>query len=364
VAGSTGNLTFNASTLENSSSITHNATNTANTVISNSQIHESSNIQNSGGALLNITRVTHDGGSAINVIGGSGGTLSLTDVSIFNGTITKAAASTAGILAVSGGTVINSGSFIQTAGTGNITVTAGVFQGISGINCTSGDRGYTFNRPLMSGVGRANLSGTGAVTDTFDEITLADRGSLAISCSGAANQFSYSRIAGLSGSVTLSGTTGGKSMNRIKCNDGSVNIPNSPNASSISLFNVSDAGSITLGDNAAGDSLSYFDVSNGSQLIVNKTGAGSVQYIQVKNAGTCNILGTTTTISKLDVEQGALVFNGGSGNIVSKKMQSTFTVNGGAQSSVSHWNTVSKTTAVANTGRVDYLGVVSTVPIV
>ena len=45
-------------------------------------------------------------------------------------------------------------------------------------------------------------------------------------------------------------------------------------------------------------------------------------------------------------------------------MTSTFTVTGGTQTNVHHWDNANKTATVANNGRVDYLGVASTVPII
>lgn len=363
-AGSTGNLIFNNSIADSGVNIVHSATNTSATTISNSHIQQSSTIQNNGGATLTITRLNEYGASNINVANGSGGLLTITDVELFTGTILKSGTSTTGNLNVNRGTVITSDSFVQTLGTGNISAIGCTFHGASGINCTSGNRNYDFIRAMMQGVSRANLSGNGAVTDSFNELSIGDRGTLNVSCSGVANQLNYSTINGLSGSVSLTGTTGGKAMNRIKCNDGSLSINNAPNAATIVLHNISDAGVVTINGHAVGDNLNYFDVSNGSNLTINKTGAGPVQYVKVHNNGTANILGTTTSITKLDVEQGVVVFNGGTCNNLSKKMTGTFTVNGGNQKFVYHWSNTNKTTAVDNNARADYLGLTSTVPIV
>lgn len=363
-AGSTGNITFNNSIGDSGVNIVHSATNIAATTISNSHIQQSSTIQNNGGATLNITRLKEYGASNINVANGAGGLLTIVDAELFTGTILKSGTSTTGNLTVNGGTVITSGSFVQTLGTGNISAIGCTFHGASGINCTAGNRNYDFIRVMIQGVSRANLSGTGAVTDSFNELSIGDRGTLNVSCSGAANQLNYSTINGLSGAVSLTGTTGGKAMNRIKCNDGSLSINNAPNAATIVLHNISDAGVVNISGHAVGDNLNYFDVSNGSSLTINKTGAGTVQYVQVHNNGIATIQGTTTSITKLDVEQGVVVFNGGTCNNLSKKMTGTFTVNGGNQNFVYHWSNANKTTAVANNARADYLGLTSTVPIV
>ena len=49
--------------------------------------------------------------------------------------------------------------------------------------------------------------------------------------------------------------------------------------------------------------------------------------------------------------------NGGTVSNSSKKMQSTFTVNGGTQNNVHHWSNTNKTTTVNNTSKADYLGI-------
>ena len=73
--------------------------------------------------------------------------------------------------------------------------------------------------------------------------------------------------------------------------------------------------------------------------------------------------GTAGAVSKVLVEQGTLNHSGWTLTNVSKKMSSTFTVTGWTQNNVHHWDTTNKTSNVNNTNRVDYLWVVSSVPI-
>ena len=112
---------------------------------------------------------------------------------------------------------------------------------------------------------------------------------------------------------------------------------------------------VTLTNHAAGDTFNYVDVSNLSNVTINKTAASGISGLQVLNNGTYNMTGTAGGVNKVLVEQGTLNHSGGTLTNVSKKMTSTFTVTGGTQNNVHHWNTTNKTTAVNNTGRVDYL---------
>lgn len=217
----------------------------------------------------------------------------------------------------------------------------------------------------MSGVARANLSGTGAaITDTHDELELRYRGNYNNSATGAANSVLYTEVTGRSGVLTLAGTTGGSSLNRIKIYDGTFNKTNNPNAGTYQSWRISDAGVVTLTNHAAGDVFNYVDISNQSNVTINKTAASGISGLQVLNNGTYNMTGTAGGVSKVLVEQGTLSHSGGTLTNVSKKMTSTFTVTGGTQNNVHHWNTTAKTTAVSNTNRVDYLGLVSTAPII
>lgn len=363
-SGSTGTLTVNASKVIQNGYVRHLSTNTGNTVVSNSEIVGSSYIYNYAATTINATRLYMTGASSVNANNGSNGVMNLSDTYIdAQSAINKLAASTSGTMTINTGTRLQTNSFIQTAGTGNLTVTSSMLNGGSGINVTAGNRGYTFTRLVQSGVSRANLSGTGAVTDTINELEMGYRGALNISCSGAANNMNYCTINGLSGAVTLRGTTGGKTMNRLKFFDGSLTVNNNPNSGTYQFWTISDAGVVTLTNHAAGDTFNYIDVSNQSNVTINKTAASGISGLQVLNNGSYNMTGNVGNVSRVIVEQGTLSHSGGTLTNVSKKMVSTFTVTGGTQNNVHHWNTTNKTTSVNNTNRVDYLGVLSSVPI-
>jgi hypothetical protein len=217
----------------------------------------------------------------------------------------------------------------------------------------------------MSGIGRANLSGTNAaITDTHNELEIRYRGNYNNFSAGAvANQVNSSEVTGLSGVLSFGATSSGHNLNRIKIYDGTANFQ-SPNASICQLWKVSDAGIVTVLNNVAGDVFNYIDVANQSNVTINKTAASNISILQVINNGAYNMTGAAGAVSKVLVEQGTLSHSGGTLTNVSKKMTSTFTVTGGTQNNVHHWNTAAKTTAVNNTNKVDYLGLVSTAPII
>ena len=361
-AGATGNLTINTSKIWNNSNVTIVATNTGSTTVSNC-VFENGNVTNASAVIMSLTRVYLRSLSTINANVGSIGNMTINDTELTSSSyFSKLNTSTTGNISIVGCTFTGN-SFVQHGGTGNLNITHAVLEGLSGINVISGNRSYTLNRILATNVSRANLSGTGAVTDNFNEVELKYRGAITISCSGAANNINYCTIEGLSGALVLSGTTGNKALNRIKIRDGSLVIANNANAATFAMFSINDLGQINIQAQPAGTTIQYVDVSNGSNFTVNKTGTGTLQYITVRNAGSCSVTGAVGSVNKLDVEQGVFNCSGGTINNVSKKMQSTFTVTGGVQTNVSHWTTTNKTTANSNTNRVDYLGLTSTVPI-
>lgn len=364
-AGATGNITVNYSTVSASSNIRHTPTNTGNTTISNSRIFGDSAVLNNSSVVIALTRVYLEGVSNVDARTGSGGAITVTDTQLFgSSSIVKLAASTAGTVTVNAGSKIAASSFIQTAGIGNITVSQSDISGASGINVTAGDRNYVFTRLVQTGVARANLSGTGAaITDTHNEFEMHYCGQYNNSASGAANTVLYSEVTGLSGGIALAGTTGDSSLNRIKVYDGTFDKTNNPNAGTYQLWTVRDAGIVTLTNHGAGEVINYLDISNGSSITINKTSTGTSQYINVTNYGTYNMTGTAGAFSKVLVEQGVISHSGGTLTNCSKKMSSTWTVTAGTQNNVHHWNTANKTTALNNANRVDYLGVVSSAPI-
>jgi len=361
-AGATGNLTISTSKIWNNSNVTIVGTNTGSTTVSNC-VFENGNVTNSSAVIMSLTRVYLRSLSNINANVGSIGNMTINDTELTSSSyFSKLNTSTTGNISIVGSTFTGN-SFVQHGGTGNLNITHAVLDGLSGINVISGNRSYTLNRILATNVSRANLSGTGAVTDNFNEVELKYRGAITISCSGAANNINYCTIEGLSGALVLSGTTGNKALNRIKLRDGSLVIANNANAATFAMFSINDLGQINIQAQPAGTTIQYVDVSNGSSLTINKTGAGTLQYIAIRNGGSCSVTGAAGSVNKLDVEQGVFNISGGSATNVSKKMQSTFTVTGGVQTNVCHWTTTNKSTAVSNSNKADYLGLTSTVPI-
>lgn len=377
----TGNITLNLCSSRESGSINITGTgalsmkcvqnngsiqiqSTGNLTITYSRLEQSSVFRNSGTAQMTITRTVSDGAnSSIYTDAGSSTIVSVTDCIIESSGLIRVVGAVGGGNFTVNSTRVASASYIYKRHTGSLTITQSELTGSSGIDMQSGTRNYTLTRITMGEVSRFTGTGTGTATDVFNEVVLTYRGAITVSCSGLANTVNYVTVNGLNGSMVISGTSGSKTINRIKLFDGSLTISNNSNAATFVLFTISDLGSVTIQSQPSGTTIQYVDVSNGSSMTINKTGAGNIQYVTIRNNATANITAGALAITKLDVEQGVFNCSGGTINNVSKKMQSTFTVTGGTQTNVSHWTTTSKTTAVTNTSRADYLGLTSTVPI-
>lgn len=365
VAGATGTLDINTSRIASNVIVSNEATNTGSTSISQAEVIQGSNILNRSAVTITITKVSLDRASTIETSVATGGVMNVTDTRISGGSaIRKQTGSTSGTLVVNTGTNLDSSSFVQTSGIGNLTVSQSELTGSSGVNVTAGDRNYNFNRLTQSGVSRANLSGTNiAVTDAFAEIEMGYSGVLTISCSGNANNMNYCNIEGLSGAVTLSGTTGGKNMNRLKFFDGSLSVNNNPETATYQLWSIRDKGVVNIPAHASGQNIQFIDISNSSTMNINKTTNNQISNVQISNQGTYNALTGALNTTSLTIDQGVVTHNGGTISNTSKRIQSTFTVNGGTQNNVHHWSNTNKTTTVNNTSKADYLGLVSTAPI-
>lgn len=364
-AGATGNLSVSSSTVSKNATVINSSTNTGVTTITGSTIDSSTFIRNESAVNLVCTRVVAKNTSTIIAISGSAGTMTLTDVEL-GGTsaVTKLAASTAGTLLVNTGTKLDSTSFIQTSGIGNLTVSSSSLSGSSGINVTAGNRNYSFTRATMTGQARANLSGTGVgVNDNYNELGMHFRGAFTNSCSGTAITLNYNEINGVSGALNITGTTGSKTIQRVKLYDGVMNVTNNVNLATYEFMTIRDGCTANMLNHSAGQNVRYIDLSTNSVLQVNKLTNNAISYVNVSNGGTYNALTKALTTSSLTVEQGVVTHNDGTISNSSKKMQSTFTVNGGTQNNVHHWSNTNKTTTVNNTSKADYLGVVSTAPI-
>lgn len=364
-AGATGNISISSSVVSKSATVINSATNTGITSINNSTFDAGTFVRNNSAVALACTRVSTKGQSNITTISGSAGTMTLTDIELSGtSTITKLAGSTAGTLIVNDGTRLDSTSFIQTSGTGNLTVASSSLSGFSGISVTAGNRNYAFTRSTMTGQARANMSGTGVgITDSHNELEMHFRGTLTNSCSGSANTTEYSEINGATGALNMTGTTGGKTIRRVKLYDGVMNITSNANSGTYEFMTIRDGGTANMLNHAAAQTVRYIDLSTNSFLRVDKLTFNSISYVNISNGGTYNALTNALNTSSLMVEQGVVTHNGGSISNSSKKMQSTFTVDGGTQNNVHHWSNTNKTTIVNNTSKADYLGVVSTAPI-
>lgn len=364
-SGSSGIFNVIDCVLKSSGYIRKNSGSTGNVNVYNSNIESGSNIQHASVSTLDISRCDLMSFSSILIATGAVGVVSIIDTELmFSSYINKNTSSTAGTLNINSGTKLNSSSFISISGTGNFTATAAYINGSSGISVSSGNRNYNFTRTTLTGVSRANLTGTGAVTDNHSELYLTNRAVYNNSSTGAVGHvINYSSVEGLSGALQIIGTSSGGNFNRIKLVDGSLTHQNCVNSGTYQLINISSGGALIIQNHAANVQLNYIVLEDQGTLTVNKTGAGNITNVNIRNNGSCTMSANAGLVQFLDIEQGVVNISGGTINSCGKKMRGTWIINGGSQFQTYHYNTTNKTTIVNNTNRVNYLGVLSSVPI-
>jgi len=330
-----------------------------------SRLEQSSVFRNSGTAPLTIARTTSDGAnSSIYTDAGSATTMTVTDCVLeSSGLIRVVGAVGGGNFSVSG-TRVASSSYIYKRNTGSLSVSGSEIIGASGLDAQSGTRSYIFNRIRMSEAARATLTGTGAVTDSVNEMVLQNRGGLNITCSGAANTLNYNFVSGLSGQITLSGTTGGQVVQRTHCIDATFTLANCTAVMTHDLNQFHQAGNCTVSNLSVAKPLTYCRTENAS-ISVTGTVAGSITRINARNGSSVNISGTTGTVNQVDVSGGSVTINGGVSHFnLFKTMGGTLTTGNFTTSNIAHHSSVSKTLTANNTSRADYLGVASTLPLI
>ena len=255
-------------------------------------------------------------------------------------------------------TQIASGSFIykRAAHTGALNIAQCELIGESGLNFTSGNRGYTVTRMDMNGASRANFTGTGAVTDVINELRMETRATLAISCSGAANSITYSSIHGLTGYMSFSGTTGAQSVTRVKCDDGTVLIDNCTVNLNLTLCSTRDNGRIDCRNMAVAKSVQFCDVSQLGVLNINGATGGGAVRATVMGEAQFNQTGAAGAALGVTVLRGVLNQNGGSLTDILKGGGGTLTTGNFAHSNVVFISNTNFTMTAANTNRALYTG--------
>ena len=352
----TGPGAFNSSGTQNHGGITLQGAGA--TVVNNCLLGQSCSIVHLGNGSLSLTRTTLSGGSTnVRVDAGSNKTVTVNDCTLRSGGIIRVIGAVAGGAFAVTTTRVESNSYLYHRGTGTLSITQSSLTGSSGIYVSSGTRSYSMARMGMRAVSRASLTGTGAVTDSIQDIDMGERGSFNISCSGAANSILYCVVTGSSGSISLTGTTGGQFLNRLKGMDGSFSFVNCTANTGASLCNATDAGTIRFNGVATAKSNLYLQSSNGSSInINNSTGGGGNSYINVTSLGTFTQSGTAAAASRIDVAQGAVSHNGGQLLYCHKRLTSTLTTGAFNHSNIVHIMPSNRTLTAANTNRGEYVG--------
>lgn len=321
-------------------------------------LDQSCSIAHGGTALLSMTRTTlHGASSNVTVDAGAATATTVNDCELrSSGLIRVIGAVGGGAFSVSASR-IESGSFIYKRHTGELTVSQSFLQGASGIDAQSGDRSYSLTRCVGFEVARFTLTGTGAVTDTLADIDVRFRGQVSISCSGPANSILYCGVEGLSGAISLSGTTGSQLIDRIKARDGSFSFANCTVNVGAVLCSAEDAGTITFNGVAAAKSCQYLSVqSQGAIVVNNSTGGGTLSQIDASAGGSYVCSAAAAGATRVDVAQGQVNHNGGNLQFCHKRLSGTLTTGNFNHTNIAHITPNARTLTAANTNRGEYVG--------
>lgn len=338
---SAGNLTITRTTVASGSTIQVGGSNTS--VLFSSSHVKSCTLTNNGAGLLQFINADVSSSALLNVAAGSSCALTFRNTRLSDSSDITIAATAIGNAITFNNCTIGANQFISVTGT----------------------RSLTANDSIMNS-STLTLSGSGAATDTINKLTMSSDANITLSNSGDANMINTMTIFGEFSTFSVSGTSGSGIYNRMALLYGRYIETNVPTAKSVIVARIENTGVINMLNVPAGYQLLNVTIRQNAVLNINKTAVGNSQYINITR-GTLNITGMAGTVDEVLIETdgtGIVNINGGIVNGLSKKMSGTLTISGGTQNNIHHWTNVSKTTSANNTNAVDYLGVVSSVPIV
>jgi hypothetical protein len=315
-------------------------------------------IAHGGTALLTMTRTTLQGASSnVTVDAGAATATTVNDCELRSSGLIRVVGAVGGGAFTVTTTRVEASSYIYKRHTGVLVIAQCHLQGSSGIDAQSGTRSYNMSRCVGFEVARYTFTGTGAVTDTLSDVDVRFRGQVSISCSGPANSILYCGVEGLSGAISLSGTTGSQSMNRLKARDGSFSFANSTVNVGAVLCTAEDAGNITFTGVAAAKTCQYLSArSQGAIVVNNSTGGGTLTTIEVHAGGTYVVSGAAGAASRIDVAQGTVAHNGGALANCHKRLTGTLTTGNFTHTNIAHVMPTNRTLTAANTNRGEYVG--------
>jgi hypothetical protein len=327
------------------------------------------NINNAAGTAMTLSRAEMYDSAAVTAQTLSGGALTVNDTVLRGQTsITKLSASTAGNLLVQSGCLLDSLAFINMSGTGNLTVTQATLTQSSRVNYSSGNRNYTLLRVTASEAGQINLSGTGAgITDNIQDTYAIRSGTVSMSATGtAANNIYYSGAEGLNGAINVIGTSLGQMLRRSYANDAPIQISNCTVAMTHDLMSANQGGgTISINNLAVVKNVLFARTETAGSINITGTVAGNITRVYARQGGVINVGGVCGSLNTAEVSQGTINFNGGASHAgIIKQMGGTLTTGNFNQSNIVHISSMGRTCTAANNNRSEYMGVVSSVPIV
>jgi hypothetical protein len=314
---------------------------------------QSTSVSNAGSGSLSMTRTTLDGAASnVTLDAGSSKAVTVNDCNLYSFGMIQVVGAVGGSPFNVTTSKISSNSYIYVRHTGALSVSQSELSGSSGIDVQSGDRSYNVIRADMRAVSRATFTGTGAVTDSINDLDIAARGILAISCSGTANTLNCCTIAGLSGQISLTGTTGAQIVGRLKCYDGWINIVNCTVNTGAQLCTAADVGVITLNGITAAKTVQYLTARAGGVITINNsTGGGVITNVEATTGGSYVCSGPAGNASGVLVQRGVLSHNGGALASVLKAGTATLKTGNFSHTNIAAFLNTNVTLTAANTNR-------------
>ena len=363
---STGVVSLSNYELNGQSTITQNTDAIANTSLSTGIINGGSSITNSSGININGTRLQMDRAGIINCQNGALGTLTLTATKIDNsGAINILATATAGNSSITS-SLIDGASFFQKQGTGILTCANMDIKGNARV-LILGTKNLNTSRVTMNNVANITSNSTAiGISDAITDCSLFDRSNISLTATGAiGNSIIYNTLYGLGGSINITGTTTGFTLQQCLANNGSFDISNNTVTNSLVQSHSINKSTITITNMALSKSMNYFIAENNSSININNpTGAGSHSYLSAINNSSITITGPSTSSNRLmALNGGGINQNGGSSTNLTKQMANTLTTGNFNHTNLIMISPTNRTLTGANASRSEYLGVVSSTPL-
>ena len=361
---STGVISLSNYELNGRSTITQNTVTTANTSISSGIMNGGSSIINSSAININGTRLQMDRAGVINCQNGATGTITLTNTKIDNaGSVNILSSATAGNSSITSSLIDGSG-FFQKQGTGIFTCANAEIKSNARI-LLLGTKNLNVTRVTMNNVANITSNSTAVgISDAITDCSLFDRANISLTATGANSMF-YNTLYGIGGSMNMTGTTNGFTLQQCVADNGAFNITNNTVSNTLTLSHSINGSTITITGMTVTKSMNYFIAENNSSITINNpTGAGSHSYLNAINNSAITVTGTATSSNRLMAfNGGGINQNGGSSTNVTKQMANTLTTGNFNHSNIIMISPTSRTLTGANTSRSEYLGVVSSVPL-